>query len=95
MPQTLDFTGFVAFVKIVDKVDKITTSQILRAFELVKKSTLNWDKILQNNVDNVDNYLPNRDSPISTTFPAPIVINRSPFIQFFNKNFSISSKEGK
>ena len=40
-------------------------------------------------------YFPRRDSPISTTFPAPMVINRSPFIQFFNKNFSISSKEGK
>ena len=46
-------------------------------------------------VDNVDNYLPSRFSPIFTTSPAPIVINRSPFMQFSNKKFSISSKEGK
>ena len=46
-------------------------------------------------VDNVDNYFPSRASPISTTFPAPIVINKSPFMQCFNKNLSISSKDGK
>ena len=46
-------------------------------------------------VDKVENYFPSRFSPISTTFPAPIVINKSPSIQFSSKNFSISSKEGK
>lgn len=46
-------------------------------------------------VDKVDNYLERSASPISTTFPAPMVINKSPFIHFFDKNFSISSKEGK
>lgn len=47
------------------------------------------------NVDIVDNYMPSRFSPIFTTSPAPIVINKSPLIQFFNKKFSISSKDGK
>jgi hypothetical protein len=40
-------------------------------------------------------YSPRMFSPISTTFPAPIVINRSSCTHFFNKNFSISSKDGK
>lgn len=47
------------------------------------------------NVDMVDNYFCRRDSPIFTTSPAPIVINRSPFMQFSNRNFSASSKVGK
>ena len=34
-------------------------------------------------------------SPTFTMSPAPIVINKSPFTQFFNKNFSISSNDGK
>ena len=46
-------------------------------------------------VDIVENYYPIRFSPIFTTSPAPIVINKSPLIQFSNKKFSISSKEGK
>lgn len=46
-------------------------------------------------VDNVDSYRPSRVSPIFTTSPAPIVINRSPFMQFSNRKFSISSKLGK
>lgn len=46
-------------------------------------------------VDNVDNYIPSKCSPTFTMSPAPIVINRSPFIHFFNKKFSISSKEWK
>ncbi len=46
-------------------------------------------------VDNVENFYPSRFSPIFTTSPAPIVINKSPLIQFSNKKFSISSKEGK
>ena len=47
------------------------------------------------NVDNVDNYCLSRSSPTFEISPAPIVINRSPFILFFNKNFSISKKEEK
>lgn len=46
-------------------------------------------------VDNVENYIPSRFSPIFSTSPAPIVINRSPFMQFSSKNFSISLKVGK
>ena len=94
-PQTLDFTGFLRQWIIVDNVDKKRICLSFRAFLRLKKSTLGWDNFPHSNVDNVDNYLPRSDSPISTTFPAPIVINKSPFIQFSNKNFSISSKEGK
>ena len=46
-------------------------------------------------VDSVHNYYFNRFSPILTTSPAPIVINKSSFVLFSNRNFSMSSKEGK
>jgi hypothetical protein len=49
-------------------------------------------EIVDKVVDNVDNYCPKRDSPTVTMSPAPIVINRSPLVQFSNKKFSISSK---
>ncbi len=52
-------------------------------------------KIVDNYVDNVDNYLPSSDSPTFTMSPAPIVINRSPLIQFSSKKFSISSNVEK
>lgn len=35
-------------------------------------------------VDNVDNYFFNSVFPIESTFPAPIVINRSFFCNFFH-----------
>lgn len=38
----------------------------------------------RDNVDIVDNYFFNRFSPILTTSPAPIVINKSPLVQFSN-----------
>lgn len=38
------------------------------------------------------NYFFSKFSPIFTTFPAPIVINKSPSVQFSNKYFSVSSK---
>lgn len=41
------------------------------------------------------NFYESRVSPIFTTLPAPMVINRSPFIQLFKINFSISSKVWK
>ena len=41
------------------------------------------------------NYFPSNCSPILTTSPAPIVINRSPASQLFSRKFSISSKVGK
>jgi len=37
-------------------------------------------------------YYLSKSSPILYTSPAPIVINKSPLIQFFNKYFSMSSK---
>ncbi len=43
-----------------------------------KKSTCFHEKNVNKHVDNVDNYCPSRDSPIFTTSPAPIVINKSP-----------------
>ena len=57
-------------------------------------------------VDNVDNFVEKllwitknayftRSSPILYTSPAPIVINKSPLIQFSDKNFSISTNDGK
>ena len=52
-------------------------------------------RILFYNVESVDNYFPSKFSPIFSTSPAPIVINRSPFMQFSSKKFSISSKVGK
>ena len=38
------------------------------------------------------NYFFSKFSPIFTTFPAPIVINKSPSVQFSNKYFSVFSK---
>lgn len=46
-------------------------------------------------VDMWKNYIPRRFSPILWTSPAPIVINRSPAVQFSKRKFSISSKERK
>ena len=46
-------------------------------------------------VDMWISYLESRFSPTLTISPAPIVINKSPLIQFVNKNFSISSNVGK
>ena len=46
-------------------------------------------------VDSVHNYYFNRFSPILTTSPAPIVINKSSFVQFSKRKFSMASKEGR
>lgn len=65
-------------------------------FSAQKKISTSREKIIfPKFVDIVDSYFSSRLSPILTTSPAPIVINKSPFMQFFNKNFSISSKEGR
>ena len=94
-PQTLEFTGLLKVLNNVDNVDNVWKRAEIQGFLRIKKSTLQWDKINHYNVDNVDNYLPKSDSPISTTFPAPIVINKSPVEQFNKINVSISSKVGK
>ncbi|EDR96867.1 hypothetical protein ANACAC_02572 [Anaerostipes caccae L1-92] len=39
--------------------------------------------IVYNPVDNVDNYFLTNSLPIESTFPAPIVINKSFFLHFF------------
>lgn len=70
--------------------------QATPTFEIEKNNPQSYlKKIVDKIVDNVDNYIPNNDSPIETTSPAPIVINKSPLVQFCNKKFSISSNEEK
>ncbi len=39
--------------------------------------------LAEKNVDFVDDYFFKSISPMFTTSPAPIVINKSPFMQFF------------
>jgi hypothetical protein len=57
---------------------------------LNKRNPQSYQKgIVDKIVDNVDNYIPNKDSPIFTMSPAPIVINKSPLVHFSNKKFSI------
>ena len=46
-----------------------------------------WLSFPQKNVDIVDNYFFSRFSPILTTSPAPIVINKSPLMQFSKTHF--------
>ncbi len=52
-------------------------------------------EIMQKIVDIVYIYMPKRFSPIFTTSPAPIVINKSLGIQLTKRKFSISSKDEK
>ena len=94
-PKNLGKSRVCGVFTIVDNVDKNYKMRQNKGFCQEKNPHFPGDKIPQEDVDNVDNYIPSKVSPISTTFPAPIVINRSPLTQFFNKNFSISSKEGK
>ena len=79
--------------------DKIGKNQEIQSVEKIilckHKSTSKMESFPHLNVDNVDNYFPRRCSPTCTMSPAPIVINKSPFIHLFNKKFSISSKDGK
>ena len=57
----------------------------------VNKLSIDVDKC----VDNVDNYFSSSSSPMVTTFPAPIVINRSSCIHFFRTKSSIDLKSGR
>lgn len=61
----------------------------LRTFIKNKYPQTYQKKIVDKIVDNVDNYMPNRDSPTFTMSPAPIVINKSPLVHFSNIKFSI------
>lgn len=74
---------------------KIRKSAICMDFTNVEKEKRNPQNYFYTNVynpvDNVDNYLFINEFPIESTFPAPIVINKSSFLQFFKINFSISS----
>ena len=64
-----------------------------------------FTKIVDNSVDIVDNcqilslyyivWMPSKSSPISTTFPAPMVRIKSPSVQFWSRKSSISPKLGK
>ena len=53
--------------------------------DIHKKIHMQNTKTVHKHVDNVDNYKPKRFSPIFTTSPAPIVINKSLGVQFSNK----------
>lgn len=66
-------------VENVDIVDRYKMLRILNK----KYPHLFERNFPQKNVDVVDNYFFSRFSPIFTTSPAPIVINRSPLMQFF------------
>lgn len=87
------------YVDNVDNVDKTHPHIVKREYRDVEKCVKNPHTNFE--FYTIDmwimwiSYLPSSVSPISTTFPAPIVINKSPLIHFFNKNFSISSNEGK
>lgn len=86
----------------VESVERL--QKTLKKQEIPKKNNPHHNKkyphfyyevIRNENVDNVENYFPIKFSPILTTSPAPMVINKSPLIHFSNKKFSISSKVGK
>ena len=47
------------------------------------------------NVESVDNFYLRRFSPMFTTSPAPIVINKSPWITLSRTKFSMASKLGR
>ena len=94
--------GLGACVETVENVDYFLKGlvflQKMQSFlstEKRKISTTLMHPFAPKIVDIVDNYFPRMLSPIFRTSPAPIVINKSPLIQFCNKKFSISSKEGK
>lgn len=83
MPKNLVNTGFSGIVENVDNVDyKCGGTETGERQKQI--STL---FIHMKNVDIVDNYCFKRFSPIFTTSPAPIVINRSPGVQFSKINF--------
>ncbi len=82
-------------IKTWKSLTKSRTGKNITAFKTEKISTSPGKDISPEFVDIVDSYFWSRFSPILTTSPAPIVINRSPFMQFSNKNFSIASKEGR
>lgn len=89
----------------MDSVDNVDCFYVVhesfdfsRVVELCRKKEIHNFYVQSINikiVDNVDNYLEIRSSPINTTSPAPIVINMSSFIHFSKINFSISSNDGK
>lgn len=59
-----------------------------------KKTTKFWRKLSTKFCGMLISYFPKRCSPILTTSPAPIVINKSPGEQLSSKKFSISLKLG-
>ena len=81
--------------EIVDNVDKMVetdTNPIETRKNYPQRIVDNFQQFF---VDNVDNFYLIKFSPIFTTSPAPMVINKSPLIHFSDKNFSISSKVEK
>ncbi len=79
----------------VDNVDKVVKTE-RNPLEMRKNYPQTIvDNFQQSFVDNVNNFYLIKDSPIFTTSPAPMVINKSPLIHFSDKKFSISSKVEK
>lgn len=91
MAETPVNTRVLGIVEKVDIVDKRKKHKKYRH----KIST--YLKPIQESkyVDIVDNYFFRRFSPIFTTSPAPIVINKSPGKHFLERKSSISEKLGK
>lgn len=71
--------------KIVDNVDK--NLGLPKTLEKAAKKYPHFSSyiISLKNVDNVENYSETMRSAILTTSPAPMVINKSPLIQFLYK----------
>ncbi len=111
MAQTLINTGVCGFVDNVDNFYfqvHIMSLKESQKPDFTYKQKINKKIMLTKNIHSFEcrlnrlklwimwiSYFPNRFSPILTTSPAPIVINRSLGIQFCNKNISMSPNEEK
>lgn len=105
MQNSQCFQGMRELVDSVDNVDIFGVfesggngkrkNQRPDAFQNEKISTYFKEKNHIKYVDNVDNHCFKRSSPMFTTSPAPIVINKSLGRQFSKINFSICLKSEK
>lgn len=79
-------------VDCVDNVDYFSKSLKIKGKIGQKKSTFFKVENGLKKCGLVENYLATKSFAIFTTSPAPIVINRSPLVQFSKTNFLISEK---
>lgn len=94
-PENTRFSACVDNVEYVDIKIKNRKIQAFFIFFSKRNPQIFFAKNKKKFVDYVDNYLPKSFSPTFTISPAPIVINKSPCVQFSKRKFSISSKEEK